>query len=68
MEIRKVVPLKPRHRNNWGDPMEIKYGKTTIIIHPCESTPEESEQAERDMHMVMWSIAEELWEKGEEAS
>jgi hypothetical protein len=48
--------------------MELKVGNTKVIIHPCTSTPEESEQAEREMHMVMWEIAESLWEKGEEAS
>lgn len=69
MQNNNVVPLKPRHRNmTRGDSMVIKHGNTTLILHSCTSTPEESEQAEREMHMVMWEIAEALWEKGEEAS
>lgn len=68
MKQSNVVPLKPRNTLNRGDPMVIMNGKTTLILHPCTSTPEESEQAERELHMVMWDIAESLWEKGEEAS
>lgn len=68
MKTNNVVPLKQRHTLVQGDPMVIMNGKTTLILHPCTSTPEESEQAERELHMVMWEIAEKLWEKGEEAS
>lgn len=68
MANNNVVPLKQRNTLIQGDPMEIKVGKSTVVILPCTSTPEESEQAEREMHMVMWEIAEALWEKGEEAS
>lgn len=68
MANNKVVPLQPRHTLVQGDRMEFMNGKTKLIIHPCTSTPEESEQAERELHMAMWDIAEALWEKGEEAS
>lgn len=63
-----VVHLTHRHTLIRGDQMELMVGKTKVIIHPCEATEEEQEQAERDLHMAMWAIAESLWEKGEEAS
>ena len=63
-----VVHLNPRHKNVRGDQMEIKVGNSNVIIHPCEATEQEQEQAERDLHMAMWAIAESLWERGEEAS
>jgi hypothetical protein len=68
MKSNKVVPLTPRHKLIQGDSMVIMNGKTKLILHPCTSTPEESEQAERELHAVMWEMAEALWEKGEEAS
>ena len=68
MKDNKVVHLNHRHTLIRGDQMELKVGKSTVIIRPCEATEEEQEQAEREMHMVMWSIAEEVWERGEEAS
>jgi hypothetical protein len=48
-----------------GDPGVIKVGNSTGIMLPCPSTPEESEQAERELHAVTWEIAEKLWEKGD---
>jgi hypothetical protein len=42
-----------------------KVGNSTGIMLHCTSTPAESEVADRELHMVMWEIAEKLWEKGD---
>ncbi len=57
----------PRHTLYRGERMmEFMHGNTLIILNTPEVTPEESAQAEYDLHMAAWAIIEEAWERGED--